>query len=71
MLTKYYFMQRGDVRKNEQPSRLNLHVRVCEEEHQHACKSSPFTRFFFRTSPQMKLENGVFFVFHAMKYLPR
>jgi len=35
MLTKYYFMQRGDVRKNEQ---TNLHVRVF-------CKSSLFTRF--------------------------
>ena len=28
-------MQRGDVRKKEQTNRLNLHVRVCEDDYQH------------------------------------
>ena len=35
MLSKYYFMQRGDFRKKEQTNRLNLHVRVCEDDYQH------------------------------------
>ena len=37
-------MQRVDVRKNEQTSRLNLHVWVCEEEHQHV-QIEPFYPF--------------------------
>ena len=37
-------MQRGDVRKKEQANRLNLHVRVCEEEHQHV-QIEPFYPF--------------------------